>query len=421
MRILVEPNAHHHLNMGDVAMLQMAVSRLREHFPNAHIEVITDDAERLERHCPGVSPVPAAGRRLWFENPYFGARLHRFLPGALAGRLRRAEERLRHRRPAAARSVVATKHRLKRSPTEDLDRFLDAMHECHLLVVAGAGAITDPFAPLALTILELCGTVADRGAPTAMMGQGLGPIEDARLLAQARSVLPGLGLLGLREGRAGVPLATSLDVPVDRIVVTGDDAVELAYENRADASGDALGLSLRVARYSELDPELVETVARVAIDAAERRGVGIRSIPISAVANEADAEVLRRIAGDDDEPAVETPADAIRRAGRCRVVVTGSYHAAVFALAQGIPAIGLARSPYYVDKFLGLAELFGAGCSTVALDGAESAGLLRAAIDDAWAAAEELRGPLIDAAAAQRDAGRAAYARLAALVDEHAP
>ena len=46
----------------------------------------------------------------------------------------------------------------------------------------------------------------------------------------------------------------------------------------------------------------------------------------------------------------------IERVGECRVVVTGSYHGAVFALAQGIPVVALVKSPYYVNKMAGLAR-----------------------------------------------------------------
>ena len=63
-----------------------------------------------------------------------------------------------------------------------------------------------------------------------------------------------------------------------------------------------------------------------------------------------------------------TPEAVIRQIQRCRLVITGSYHAAVFALAMGIPTIGLAKSTDYIDKFMGLSALFGEGCETVVLN-----------------------------------------------------
>ena len=44
-------------NMGDVSMLQVAVSRLRIVFPQASIEVLTDSAENLARFCPVAVPL----------------------------------------------------------------------------------------------------------------------------------------------------------------------------------------------------------------------------------------------------------------------------------------------------------------------------------------------------------------------------
>ena len=45
-------------------------------------------------------------------------------------------------------------------------------------------------------------------------------------------------------------------------------------------------------------------------------------------------------------------------AAGCRAIVTGSYHAAVFSLALGVPAVCLTKSPYYHAKFGGLPALF---------------------------------------------------------------
>ena len=60
--------------------------------------------------------------------------------------------------------------------------------------------------------------------------------------------------------------------------------------------------------------------------------------------------------------------ETVELVGGCRVIVAGSYHAALFGLAQGVPAVCFAASQYYVDKFAGLAAQFRDGCHVVRLD-----------------------------------------------------
>src|SRR5688572_31958055 len=57
MRIVVEPSDYVLLNLGDTAMLEIAFARLRAMFPEAVIEVFTDDTERLAQYCPTAVPV----------------------------------------------------------------------------------------------------------------------------------------------------------------------------------------------------------------------------------------------------------------------------------------------------------------------------------------------------------------------------
>jgi colanic acid/amylovoran biosynthesis protein len=99
----------------------------------------------------------------------------------------------------------------------------------------------------------------------------------------------------------------------------------------------------------------------------------------------------------------------IKQITRCRIVVTGAYHAAVFALSQGIPVVGLAKSPYVVQKFLGLADQFGTGCQLVFLDGSDLYQALLAAMEKTWMCADELRSSLQEAALRQIGASRRAY------------
>ena len=53
-----------------------------------------------------------------------------------------------------------------------------------------------------------------------------------------------------------------------------------------------------------------------------------------------------------------SPEAVMKNVSACRMVVTGSYHAAVFALSQGIPALTISKSAYYDSKFNGLGDMF---------------------------------------------------------------
>jgi colanic acid/amylovoran biosynthesis protein len=101
---------------------------------------------------------------------------------------------------------------------------------------------------------------------------------------------------------------------------------------------------------------------------------------------------------------------------QCRIVATGSYHGAVFALAQGIPAVCLTNSDYYDQKFRGLRALFGEGCHVVSLRDPGFTNRFSKSLDLAWLGADEDRAQLCAAAAQQVEDGKSAYARLLAVV-----
>ncbi|MEU0542770.1 polysaccharide pyruvyl transferase family protein, partial [Nocardia sp. NPDC005978] len=111
------------------------------------------------------------------------------------------------------------------------------------------------------------------------------------------------------------------------------------------------------------------------------------------------------------------PGDVAERVARCRVLVTGAYHLAVFALSQGIPVVALTSTEYYDDKFLGLAEMFGGGVRLIHLDDPDLGELLAAAVRAAWDEAEEVREPLRAGADEQVAASRAGFERLFALLE----
>jgi colanic acid/amylovoran biosynthesis protein len=250
-----------------------------------------------------------------------------------------------------------------------------AFGQAGLMVASGGGFIADAFRGQTWSVLERLGAAAKGGATVALFGQGIGPLRDRVLLEKAREVLPSAAVVGVRERLTSLPLLESLGVPRERIVVTGDDAVEPAYLSRGDGAGEYVGVNLRVAGYARVGREMIGRVREPLQHVARRLKSRMIALPISLsgdVESASDAAAAESLiagpfaAGETYEEPRE-PHAIIERIGRCRVVVTGSYHAAVFALAQGIPAVCLSNSEYYEAKFRGLADLFGVGVEVLSL------------------------------------------------------
>jgi colanic acid/amylovoran biosynthesis protein len=70
------------------------------------------------------------------------------------------------------------------------------------------------------------------------------------------------------------------------------------------------------------------------------------------------------------------------------------------------------KSKYFAAKLYGLANQFGVGCEVVILDEGDFQQRLKTAILSAWNSSERIRPRLLDAAAAQLAASKAAYERL---------
>ena len=68
------------------------------------------------------------------------------------------------------------------------------------------------------------------GKPTAMFGQGLGPLTDKKLEKAAKRVFPLLDVIGLREEVYSKVLALNLGGKPSNIYVTGDDAIEMIFK-----------------------------------------------------------------------------------------------------------------------------------------------------------------------------------------------
>jgi polysaccharide pyruvyl transferase WcaK-like protein len=416
MRILVEPSDYVLRNAGDMAMLHVAVTRLGAHWPDATIQIFSDAPDQLPQYCPNTRPLGSEGRRVWLSEGLINrpaAHAPVPLPGWL---LRRLEGYLRHRAPRLFTRVMRRYGGIE----PPLDQFLEAVSHASLLVVTGMGGITDAFPEYAHGVLTTLELAQQLGIPTAMVGQGMGPLDDAYLMRRARRVLPRVDFIAMREGLAGLPLMDRLGVRRDRVMVTGDDAIELAYLSRSAAMGGGVGLNLRAADYSGVRTDSLDQIREVVQRRARAVGAPLVAVPISRVPGEKDADTIRLLmTGYPAATEARDPAgweEVFTQIRQTRVIVTGSYHAGVFGLAQGIPVIGVARSAYYGDKFRGLADQFGAGCTVVDLNQQDAYTRLDQAMVSLWQEAESLREPLLAQACRQIELGRIAYRRVFDLV-----
>lgn len=419
MRILVEPSDYVLHNLGDIAMLRAGVLRLAAYFPNAAIEVLSDDPDALRTFCPQATPLESTGRQQWLDNDFLPERFRRRAPDLCS----QMQPWLRSHAPQLVEIFWRRRLRRQTADLQTLSRFTEAVSNADLVIVTGMGGVTDAFPEYAADLLETLGLAVSRRKYVAMVGQGFGPLQNPELVARARSILPRVNFIGLREERASRPLLQSLGVDSGRMMTTGDDAIELAYRLRDEQAGEYLGVNLRSSHYSGVDQSLFEPLRQALHNATKIIRSSLLPIPISRLPGEADAETIRRLMpGDDaqlqDELPTDSPEAVIRQIQRCHLVVTGSYHAGVFALASGIPTIGLAKSAYYVDKFLGLSALFGEGCQTISLNDQVFQMRLEAAIKSLWARAERLRPRLLAEAERQIGLGRQAYERIRVELSE---
>ena len=416
-RILVEPSDYVLRNAGDMAMLHVAVTRLSRLGPTASIQVLSDTPDLLPRYAPNSRPLASAGRREWLADGMLRGPLWDRLSARNPDTIRSLERTLRVRWPALARSIRKRRGLF----TQDMQEFLSAVMTANLVVVAGMGGITDAFPEYAHGVLDTLSLAQHYGVPTVMVGQGLGPIVDRDLWTRAAAVLPRLEFISLREGYAGLPLLRRLHVPADRIMVTGDDAIELAYRARPAKSGHGLGINLRAASYSGIGVELVRRLGEVVRECAAAHRAPLVPVPISAVPGEEDLNTIATMTSgypDVMPSAVPTSwVDVFEQIAFCRVLITGSYHAGVFALAQGVPSICVAQSRYYVDKFVGLADQFGEGCRVILLEESGVEPRLVESVGHFWDNADRLRPSLLAKASAQIALGHAAYDRIGALLE----
>lgn len=442
MRIILDQAVHDHKNKGNNALLEVALNRLRKYWPKASFEVISIAPHFCKTYIPGTHPVRPENLQEFRSKLEL---LHRLAPKPLWRLIFELREILhRHTRlpltPEKLRLLVLSwlgrdnpwgnQEMNGEGPVVDIEpaegyetpasRYSN-IADYDLYVATGGGYMCDIDKPFLLPLFDRLEAAVAHGVPAVMVGQGVGPIEDPELLKRAGEVLPIIDYIMIREERVARPLLDSLNVPSGKVIMTGDDAIELGYQNCSSKMGTGIGLSVRVARYTEVNEIHLKAIRPVIHQAATKYRAELIAVPIDV--NEADINYIAELMKGYNKTSsswrkFEAPVDIIKRVRRCRVMIGGTFHGAVFAISQGIPVVALAKSAEYYNKLAGLTVEFGnKGCQVIRLDDVNVAEKLSEAIDVAWLSAEQLRPQLLKSSKSQIDLGYAAYQKIFEVVE----
>lgn len=374
VRIFIEPSGNRWENIGDAAMFTVAMARLRGQWPDARVTVHCLAPDALRNADAAAIPLDPRGARAWDVAPQW---LRRRMPGAAA---------------QIARAALSYAH----LDPELTHAYRDAVRNADLVLVTGAGSFNDVFRVQSMRVLETLALAQANGAKTVLVGQGIGPMTDRRLRARAAEVLPRATFIALREGVHSPQWLDGIGVPRERVCVTGDDAIPLAYDHRPTTLGNALAVNVRVSPYSAIQAAHLAQMRNVL-----RSYDDVVLLPIGRDAAHDDLIATRTLELDAREADVRTPSAFLRELRACGVMVTASYHAAVFALAMGIPAVTIAAARYYVEKFEGLRGQFGEACRVLHAASPSFEEELRVAVDDVYRSGGETREGLLERAREQ--------------------
>jgi polysaccharide pyruvyl transferase WcaK-like protein len=381
MRIILDNGAYTLRNMGDVAMLQTTVKRLREMLSRVELMILTTSPELLERYCPGTMPLSVQSRDCGYEPQ------------------------------CPARSDWAeTWARLKLkwgSVPKGAREFQEAFEEAGAVFLCGGGFLNDINPYQTRPVLRMLEDAARRGKRVALFSQGLGPLESSELMALLRRACRAGARTALREPLYGPGILMRAGARSAQYAVTGDDAIQMALECGPAIGGHAIGFSVRQVAYSEVEARHLEMTSKATRGLSKSLGGKVVPLPISFNSHERDDQAIATVtATTAPREMLDSPEALIRATAECRILITGTYHAAVFGLSLGIPCVCFYVSTYYRHKMEGLARQFPGGCELVDLNMPKAAAQLVDAAMRAWeATGKTLSNRLREAAESQVQSG----------------
>lgn len=240
--------------------------------------------------------------------------------------------------------------------------FVRSVLAADAIYLVGGGYLTDQGVRECRALLTTALFAAWLGKPIALSGQGLGPFHRPITHWLLRQVLGRARLIGLRDAGQGLRLLAELGIPTQQAETVCDDALTLPPAPASPAEARSLAVHWRVSPY-QAETQRVQAILEALLDrfaadgwqivlfqfherpayeaAIYQHWLNTRDWPRARLVQHADPRVLRA------------------ELARCQAGIGMAYHFCVFALAAGVPVLGLWHKRYYRDKLHGLFAAFG--------------------------------------------------------------
>ena len=351
-------------------MLQAAVQNIESLVEDVRLHIVTTNPKRLKRFCPSAIPIDAHRLAHW-QAAKIAPIPQRITPAFILNTIRSLEDAYKFNHPKRALHYARLNRGWAHEPTPDFEDIFSLVSSADAVIATGGGYLNDVFKQQATGILHTLRIAQQLGKPTALFGQGIGPFTNKKLFRRVKRILASANLVSLREPIQAKAFYEKAGLKYNPAQVTGDDALSLISDTQPQLTNTCFGINIRDAGYANYSNKTNLQLKPILQQIYTDFDYPWLPVPVDISESKNDEQAARElinpgnIAKDYNTP--QSPQELIELITHCKLVITGSYHAAVFALSQGVPVCALAKSPYYFGKFAGLQVLFKSGINTVDL------------------------------------------------------
>lgn len=365
-RLLVIGSSNGSSNLGDTAMWEAAVDTIRSVSPSA--QIITDGHELWQPTRDSVQTLPFLYKHLLRG------------PVGKVDPVRAGFRRLQNRRPGPAAYRKAQLFIEGKLRGDTVEKWYDAIEHTDLIVVSGAGGITDEFAVHGIySWYAIAQYGKRRGKDVAFVGQGVGPISNRVARRAAGQMLSAASLVTTRDSESAevvtdLGYALTVAATPDWALVRANNESEIAEANALReellSGSEYAAVSIhawRAARRTDL--KTMRSHFRQIVSAFVGDGLKVLGVSNATGIRAGDDRIFMGALRDSLPASLRphvhilnervSPGVARSLYGDAKALVATRYHPIVFALSEGTPVLGLAYDRYYEQKISGALRWYG--------------------------------------------------------------